>query len=120
MTSYNVTPELSDETVQQVLGERLAQHRISAALTQVQLAERAGISPRTVVRMEGGQGADLRNLIRVLRALDLLAGFNALVPSLPPSPVEQLKLRGKQRERVRAPRQPATTPPPGARPWRMP
>ena len=70
MTNYNFTPELSDEATQQVLGKRLAQHRISAALTQAQLALRAGVSPRTIVRMEGGQGADLRNFIRVLRALD--------------------------------------------------
>lgn len=120
MATYNFASELSDDATQRLLGERLAQHRISAALTQAELARRAGISPRTVVRIEGGQGADLRNLVRVLRALDLLGGFNTLVPPLPPSPVEQLKLRGKQRERVRAPRQPATTPPPGARPWRTP
>jgi DNA-binding XRE family transcriptional regulator len=119
MANYNFTPELSDEAIQQVLGKRLAQHRISAALTQAQLAQRAGVSPRTIVRMEGGQGADLRNFIRVLRALDLLAGFNALVPTLPPSPVEQLKLRGKRRERVRAPRKPATPPRAGS-PWRTP
>ena len=120
MATYQITPELSDEATQQLLGERLAQHRISAALTQAQLARRAGISPRTVVRMEAGQGADLRNFIRVLRALDLLTGFNALVPVLPPSPVEQLKLRGKRRERVRAPRKPATGEPRASRPWRTP
>jgi transcriptional regulator with XRE-family HTH domain len=117
MTNYSISSELSDEAIQQVLGERLAQQRISAALTQAQLAQRAGVSPRTVVRMEAGQGGDLRNLIRVLRALGLATGFNALVPVLPPSPIEQLKLRGKQRQRVRTPRKPAPAAPTGS-PWR--
>src|SRR5690606_28813663 len=103
MTSYTISPDLSDEAIQRALAERLSRQRISAALTQAQLARRAGVSPRTVVRMEAGQGGDLRNLIRVLRALGLVTGFNALVPALPPSPIEQLKLRGKQRQRVRTP-----------------
>jgi len=120
MATYNVTAELSDEAVQQLLGERLAQHRIGAALTQAQLAQRAGVSPRTVVRMEGGHGTDLRRLIRVLRALDLISGLNSLVPALPPSPVEQLKLQGKRRQRVRTPRKSSTTEPRADRPWRTP
>lgn len=119
MTTYNFAPDLSDDAIQKLLGERLAQQRISANLTQAQLAHRAGISPRTMVRLEGGQGADLRNFIRVLRALDLVAGFDNLVPKLPPSPVEQLKLRGKQRERVRSPRKPDVVPRAGV-PWRTP
>lgn len=121
MTSYTISPDLSDEAIQRALAERLSRQRISAALTQAQLARRAGVSPRTVVRMEAGQGGDLRNLIRVLRALGLVTGFNALVPALPPSPIEQLKLRGKQRQRVRTPRKPpAPAAPSSGSPWRTP
>jgi hypothetical protein len=35
-----------------------------------------------------------------LRALNALEGFEGLLPELPPSPIEQLKLQGRQRKRV--------------------
>lgn len=99
-----ITPELTDTTTLRILGERIEQYRIAAELTQAELAERAGIGKRTLERVEAGGGAELITLIRVLRALDLLEGFEKLLPELPPSPLEQLKLRGKQRRRVSRPR----------------
>ncbi|MCC6171634.1 MAG: helix-turn-helix transcriptional regulator [Gammaproteobacteria bacterium] len=120
MAIYIISPDLSDDAIQQVLGERLSRQRIGAALTQAQLAQRAGVSTRTVVRMEAGQGGDLRNFIRVARTLGLVEGFNALVPALPPSPIEQLKLGGRQRQRVRAPRKSRGPAAQTAGPWRKP
>lgn len=35
---------------------KLRRLRLGAGLTQIQLAERAGVSPDTVVRWEGGKG----------------------------------------------------------------
>ncbi len=112
MANYNFTESLSDEATLQELGERLGRQRIEAGLTQEQLAQNAGVSKRTVERLEAGRDASLATLIRVLRELKLSAGFNALVPLLPPSPIEQLKLRGRERQRVRV----AGKPRPGAKP----
>lgn len=100
----NITTELTDDAIAQILGERIERYRIEAGLTQAALAERAGIGKRTVERVEAGGGAELTTLIRVLRALNALEGFERLLPELPPSPIEQLKLRGKQRQRVSHPR----------------
>jgi transcriptional regulator with XRE-family HTH domain len=99
-----VTSELTDAAIARILGERLARYRIEARLTQAELAERAGIGKRTVERIEAGLGVELVTLIRVLRTLDILEGFERLLPELPPSPIAQLELRGKQRRRVSHPR----------------
>lgn len=99
-----IAAELTDIAIAQILGERIARYRIEAGLTQADLAERAGIGKRTVERMEAGRGIELVTLIRVLRTLGALAGLEGLLPELPPSPIEQLKLRGKQRRRVARPR----------------
>ena len=98
------TSELTDAAIAQILGDRIGRYRIEAGLTQAALAEQAGIGKRTVERIEAGRGAELVTLIRVLRTLNLLEGFDRLLPELPPSPIEQLELRGKQRQRVSHPR----------------
>jgi putative transcriptional regulator len=91
---------MSDSAALAELGERLARHRLQRNLTQDELAAEAGISKRTLVRLEGGESTQLTNLIRVLRALGLLANLDAFVPPPIPSPLEQL--RTKQRLRKRA------------------
>jgi transcriptional regulator with XRE-family HTH domain len=100
----NITSQLTDAAIAQILGERIERYRIESGVTQAELAERAGIGKRTVERIEAGHGAELVTLIRVLRALNVLDGLERLLPELPPSPIEQLKLRGKQRRRVSHPR----------------
>lgn len=95
-----VTPEATDPAILQILGERIERYRIEAGLTQAELAERAGIGKRTLERIEAGRGAELVTLIRVLRTLNLLEGLERLLPELPLSPIAQLKLRGRQRQRV--------------------
>lgn len=95
-----ITSDLGDAAIAQVLGERIERYRIEAGLTQAELAERAGIGKRTLERVEAGHGAELVTLIRILRTLNAVDGFDRLLPELPPSPMEQLKLRGKQRQRV--------------------
>ena len=100
----HITPHLTDSAILQALGQRIEGRRIEAALTQAELAREAGASKRTVERIEAGQGCELVMLIRVLRVLKLIEGFNALLPELPPSPMALLKLKGKQRRRVVHPR----------------
>src|SRR6185437_4473834 len=99
-----IASDLTDVAIAQILGERIERYRIAAGLTQAELAEQAGIGKRTLERVEAGRGAELATLIRVLRALNAIEGFERLLPELPPSPIEQLRLRGKQRQRVSHPR----------------
>lgn len=82
------------------LGERLARRRIDLQLTQAALAHEAGVSKRTVERIESGASAQMVSLIRVCRVLDLMPGLNRLVPPATPRPMDLIKINGKQRKRA--------------------
>ena len=98
-----ITKQATDEAILSELGGRLGQVRLERNLTQAQLAEQAGVSKRTVERLESGSVAtQLSGFIRVCRVLDVIERFDVLVPEPVPSPVEQLKLRGRKRQRASA------------------
>lgn len=90
----------TDAVVLAELGERLAGRRLGLELTQAYVAEQAGVSKRTLERLESGATVQLTSFIRVLRALELLGGLDALVPAPGPRPLDLLKLRGKRRQRA--------------------
>ncbi len=92
---------LSDTAALEALGSRLAAVRLKRNLTQTALAREAGVSRATIERVERGVGADLKLLVRVLRALELLEGFLAGIPADEPSPMALLRARGKKRQRAR-------------------
>jgi transcriptional regulator with XRE-family HTH domain len=92
----------TDEAILGELGGRLARIRLDRNLTQHELAAQAGVSKRTVERMEAGAVAtQLSSLIRVCRILGLAERFEVLIPEPIPSPVEQLKMRRRKRQRAR-------------------
>jgi len=87
------------------LGARMARIRLEMNLTQAQLALQAGVSKRTVERLESGEVAtQISGFIRVCRVLELIDRFDTLIPEPLPSPVAQLKLKGRTRKRASAPR----------------
>ncbi len=70
-------------------------------LTQAQLADRAGVSLRTLRRLEDGEGGvTLENLLRILRALGVI---DALPRALDPYETDVGRLRSEERlpQRVR-------------------
>ena len=114
-----IESQLTDEAVLRDLGERLAGMRLSRNLTQRQLAEQAGLARTLVQRIEGGTPVNTPSLIRVLRALELFDALDRLIPPSSPSPVQELKLRGRRRRRASGAHGGADEPPPGEdRPWR--
>lgn len=96
-----ITNQLTDITILKELGERISQHRLELELTQADLAEQAGIGKRTLERIEAGASAQSISLLRVLRVLKLLPGLDLLLPEVGPRPMDLLKYKGKQRQRVR-------------------
>ena len=96
-----ITKQATDALILSELGGRIARIRLERNLTQAQLATQAGVGKRTVERLEAGAVAtQLSGFIRVCRILDLVERFDLLVPEPVPSPVGQLKLGGKQRQRA--------------------
>lgn len=95
---------LTDAAVLDELGQRLKQTRLRRNLTQRHLAEEAGVSLATVRSLEDGKPSHLVTLVRVLRVLGLLGGLERAIPEPPPSPIEELHLRGRERRRASSPR----------------
>jgi DNA-binding XRE family transcriptional regulator len=91
---------LTDEAILAELGGRLAQRRLELQLTQEMLAEQAGVSKRTVERIEAGATTQSSTLIRVLRVLDLLDRLETLAPGAGPRPMDLIRLKGKARKRA--------------------
>jgi transcriptional regulator with XRE-family HTH domain len=93
---------------QRRIGEDLATWRRLRRLTAAQVADRAGISRYTVMRLENGEGATMENLLRVARALGVL---DQLVEAVDPYQTDVGRLRSEEAlpQRVRPPR-------PGSRP----
>ncbi|MFZ1839140.1 MAG: helix-turn-helix domain-containing protein [Dokdonella sp.] len=97
---------IGDARLLQIMGERISQRRLQRNRSQAHLASEAGVSKRTLERVEAGGSIQLSNFIRILRALDLLDGLDALLPEPLPSPLQQLKLQGRQRQRASTVREP--------------
>jgi len=96
--------QATDAAILGELGGRLMRIRLDRNLTQAQLATQAGISKRTVERLEAGAVAtQLSGFIRVCRVLEIVERFDMLLPEPVPSPMAQLKLKGKSRRRASRP-----------------
>ena len=89
-----------DAEVLSLLGRRLAAERLRRNQTQAALAEEAGVSRATIKRLEAGRSTQMTNLVRVLRALDLLANLDALVPPPEVRPLDELERGGRVRRRA--------------------
>lgn len=91
---------------QRRMGEDLATWRRLRRLTAAQVADRAGISRYTVMRLESGEGATMENLLRVARALGVL---DSLTTALDPYRTDVGRMRSEEAlpERVRHPRSPS-------------
>lgn len=100
MAHKEVRNHTPDAVVLRELGLRLARHRLAQDLSQGALAHEAGISRRTLVRLESGQSTQTTNLLRVLRALGLLGNLERLVPAPRASPLAQLERAERERRRA--------------------
>ena len=98
------TTIISDNAIVLSLGRRLMQLRLADNLTQAQLATKAGVSKRTVERLEAGSATQLHNFVRICRALGVVENFAALVPEPTISPMDLLRLKGEQRQRASRPK----------------
>lgn len=90
----------TNEAWQREIGRRLQLHRLNQNLSQAQLGELTGIARKTITSVENGHGATLLTLITLLRGLHLLGHLENFIPAPGPSPIQLVKLAGKQRRRA--------------------
>ena len=90
---------MTDKAVAAEIGRRIEQMRLAKNLTQQQLADEIGLSRVSYRKLVNGSGK-FENIIALLRALGRLDLVEQFVPEQPVSPMQQLKLKGKQRKRA--------------------
>ncbi len=90
---------LSNQAVCTELGRRIEQLRLEQNLTQQAVADEVGISRVSYGRLEAGE-AKLINVVAVLRVLGQLDALELALPDVVFSPMQLLKLQGKQRKRA--------------------
>ena len=100
--SYKIDFSTSTSTqIEAALCRRLENIRLARNMTQAQLALEAGVSLRTIGRLEKGQGVSVDTFIRVLTALGIQQNLEALLPDPAVRPVERINVGGRERKRAR-------------------
>ncbi len=93
MFSYDIISELA---------KRTKEYRLAYPLTQQELADRAGISLRSIQKFEKGLDVQLDIFIKIIMALDLADNFDSLMPDMSNRPSAYLaRQKGTKRKRVR-------------------
>jgi transcriptional regulator with XRE-family HTH domain len=90
---------MTNQAIAAEIGQRIEQLRLEQNLTQQQVADEIGVSRLSYRKLVSG-GGKFENIIAVLRALGRLDLIKDFVPETPFSPMAQLKLKGKQRQRA--------------------
>ena len=83
-----IVPMMSEAGVIAELGARARQYRVGMNLTQAELAQTAGVSQRTIERLEAGSSVQLDKIVRILRALQLSANLDQLIPEASIRPIQ--------------------------------
>jgi putative transcriptional regulator len=91
----------TSDQIEAALCKRLESIRLSRNITQAQLAEEAGVSPRTIGRLEKGQGVSMDTFIRVMMALSIQQNLEALLPDPTVRPIERVGMSAGERKRAR-------------------
>ena len=99
---YNIEFSVAtSDQIEAALCKRLESIRLSRNITQTQLAEEAGISPRTIGRLEKGQGVSMDTFIRIMMALSIQQSLEALLPDPTVRPIERVGMGAGERKRAR-------------------
>ena len=99
---------MTNASIASELGTRLERLRLEHNMTQMALADEIGITAKSYRQLIAG-GGKLENMIAALRALNCLSQLDNFLPEPPPSPLAQLKLRGKPRQRARITKYPSAS-----------
>src|SRR5271165_1420573 len=90
---------MTDAAVLAELGRRLERRRLERNWTQAEMAAEAGVGQATVQRAERGESVQMTSMIKLLRALELLAGLDVAVPESIDLPIAQLEREQRKRRR---------------------
>lgn len=108
--------EMTNKAIAAEIGQRIEKLRLAQNITQQQLADEIGLSRVSYRKLVSGS-AKFENIIAVLRVLDQLVLVEGFVPETNISPMELLKLKGKERKRASKKTNTNVNKPPTALDW---
>lgn len=91
----------SSEQIEVALCKRVEKIRLLRNITRSELASRAGVSLKTLSRLEKGEGTTLDTFIRVMSALGIQSNLATLLPDPSIRPMERIRHSGMERQRAR-------------------
>ncbi|MFT5133119.1 MAG: transcriptional regulator with XRE-family HTH domain [Gammaproteobacteria bacterium] len=95
-----ITELLTDDTILNEFGQRLSKRRVELNMTQAGVAKQAGVSKRTVERIEDGASSQMLSIIKIFRVLELMDNLDRMIPEPSPKPMDLLKQKRKLRVRA--------------------
>lgn len=91
---------MTDKALVEELGSLLQKERLKKNLSQQQLAEKSGLDRTTISYFENGRPGNTATLIQILRGLEMLEILEHLRSAEELSPLQLMKLKGKNRKRA--------------------
>ena len=79
-----ITATTYEQEILKELGDRIKQYRVSLNITQIELANKCGISSSTEIRIENGVDSKISNYIKILIGLGLAENLDILIPESQP------------------------------------
>lgn len=95
---------MSDRSVAEEIGTRIQRRRLALNITQIELSRKAGVARKVIQNIETGANSSIKGLLHVMRALGVIDAFDQILPDLGPSPLELMRLKGRQRKHAFTPR----------------
>lgn len=96
--------QLSPETeILKELARRLARVRKVRGYSQSRLAEEAGIGVATLRRIESGQDSQLATWLKLLKALDMAAAIDGILPVDFRSPMAEVRAASSRKRKKSVP-----------------
>ena len=100
MTINENIDALTDESILRMIGLRVRNMRLQRNLKRSVMAREAGVSEKTLQRMEEGESVRMSNYIRVLRFLGVLDQLLGVLPEVRPLPTDLVSSRKAARQRA--------------------
>ena len=98
-----ISEHSSNQHIMAEIGSRFSAARINMDISQAELSDRSGVSPKTIGHLENGRkSTGLLNMIAIMRALNLIHEIEHFMPKPPPSAKSFIAEGGKVKVRKRA------------------
>ena len=83
------------------ISEKIKLYRVAMNMTQQELADKSGVSVRSISRLEQGASIQLDNFIKIMSALNLGENIDILIPDQTKRPSYYLEEKNSAPQRVR-------------------